>query len=177
MKGKSKKQNQQLTWSEESKLVFERCKTNLINVAHFVFPKSDVKLAVMVDASNLAIGAVVQQFENNQWKPLRFFSRKLTTTEQRYSTYDRELLAAKHFIEGREFTLFSDHKPLVYALKPNLDKASPRQRRHLDLLAQFSSDIQYISGKDNVVADTLSRVDALTAPSSIDFWNRQNYFL
>lgn len=120
MKGKSKKQNQQLTWSEESKLVFERCKTNLINVAHFVFPKSDVKLAVMVDASNLAIGAVVQQFENNQWKPLRFFSRKLTTTEQRYSTYDRELLAAysalrhfKHFIEGREFTLFSDHKPLV----------------------------------------------------------------
>ena len=49
------------------------------------------------------------------------------------------------------------------------EKFSPRQIRQLDFISQFTSDIQHISGKDNVVADTLSRVEAITLPSTIDF--------
>ncbi|GFY72070.1 hypothetical protein TNIN_87401 [Trichonephila inaurata madagascariensis] len=48
----------------------------------------------MVDASDNGIGAVLQQLEHGVWKPLSFFSRKLTDAQKRYSTYDGELLAA-----------------------------------------------------------------------------------
>lgn len=85
--------------------------------------------------------------------------------------YDRELLsiylAIKHFryiLEGRQFLIRTDHKPLVYAFKQKLDKASPRQIRQLDFIAQFSTDIEHISGNQNVVADFLSRIESVSMP-------------
>lgn len=100
----------------------------------------------------------------------------LNQAERKYSTYDRELLAAysaiKHFrylLEGRKFTLYTDHKPLTFALQQKQEKASPRQFRHLDFVAQYTTDIRHISGKQNIVADTLSRIEALTFPSSLDY--------
>jgi hypothetical protein len=69
------------------------------------------------------IRGVMQQKSGDHWRPLGFFSHKLTDTESRYSTFDRELLAAfaaichfRHFCEGRTFQLWTDHKPLVTAL-------------------------------------------------------------
>ena len=57
------------------------------------------------------------------WQPLAFFSRKLNAAETKYSTLDRELLACvaaiRHFqclVEGRAFTLYTDHKQLTYLL-------------------------------------------------------------
>lgn len=69
-------------------------------------------------------------------------------------------LAIKHFrhiLEGRNFTVFTDHKPLVFALHTKSDKYNPRDYRQLDFISQFTTDIQHIAGNDNVVADTLSR--------------------
>lgn len=176
LKGRKKKDNSPVIWTEESNQAFETCKVKLANSTLLVYPSRDAKIAIFVDASNTAIGAVLQQQTPTGWQPLCFFSRKLTKTETNYSTYDRELLAAyaaikyfKNYVEGREFTLFTDHKPLTFSLYQNLEKASPRQRRHLDLIAQFTSDIRHISGVDNIVADTLSRVEEINVGSSIDY--------
>lgn len=57
----------------------------------FLSPKSDIVL--VTDASTNCIGAALEQIENGSTRPVGFFSRKLTETERRYSTYDRELLA------------------------------------------------------------------------------------
>ena len=53
------------------------------------------------------------------WCVWHFFSQKLWTPE---STFDRELLALylgirhfRYFLEGRQFTAFTDHKPLTSA--------------------------------------------------------------
>ncbi|XP_063994836.1 uncharacterized protein LOC135172612 [Diachasmimorpha longicaudata] len=67
-------------------------------------------------------------------------------------------------VEARTFTIFTDHKPITFAFRQKLEKASPRQARHLDFIGQFSTDIQHVSGKDNVVADALSRIDAVSSP-------------
>ena len=75
--------------------------------------------------------------------------------------------AAKHFrhyIEAKLFTLYTDHKPLTYALSSTAER-SPSQARHLSFIAEFTTDIQYIRGKHNVIADALSRIHA----STIDF--------
>ena len=74
----------------------------------------------------------------------------------------------QHSIEGREFTLFTDHKPLTFSLSSSSDKYSPRESRQLDYISQFTSDIQHISGANNVVADALSRISSLNSFQGID---------
>lgn len=123
LKGKGKKENKPIEWSDESKIAFEKCKSDLSEVTILSYPRTNSKLSIMVDASNVALGAVVQQLNNGHWQPLSFFSRKLTDTERNYSTYDRELLAAyaairhfKHLVEGREFIhyfLTTSHLPFL----------------------------------------------------------------
>nr|XP_054767000.1 uncharacterized protein LOC129274180 [Lytechinus pictus] len=73
--------------------------------------------------------------------------------------------------KGREFTVYTDHKPLTYALRSKPDRHSPREIRQLDYISQFTSDIQHVHGVDNTVADALSRlhVDALHTSFTVDF--------
>ncbi len=60
-------------------------------------------------------------------------------------------------LEGRRFTIFTDHKPLTYALQRTSDPWSARQARQLSYLAEYTDDIRHIAGEENIVADTLSR--------------------
>lgn len=64
----------------------------------------------------------------------------------------------RYFVEGRQFYVLTDHKPLVYALASTPERHSPWLSRHLDFISQFTTDIRYVRGSDNTVADTLSRV-------------------
>lgn len=155
--------------------VFEDCKTSLSEAALLAHPDASADLAIVTDASDSSIGAVLQQRKKNHsaWEPLGFFSHKLSSSQVKYSPYDRELLAVyeaikyfRHMIEARIFSIFTDHKPLTFAFSRCKDNCSPRQFRHLDFIGQFSTDIRYIPGKENVVADALSRVEEVT---SIDY--------
>ena len=71
-------------------------------------------------------------------------------------------------LQVRHFTILTDHKPLTSAFHQKGDKCSPRHFNHLDLISQFTADILHISGQDNIVADTLSRVEVITAPITHD---------
>ena len=133
-------------------------------------------MCLVTDASDTAVGAVLQQRIESVWSPLAYFSRKLKPAETKYSMFDRELLAIdlaikhfQHFLEGRQFSVITDHKPLTFALASPSRHHSPRQIRHLDFISQFTSDIRFIKGASNAAADALSRleVDALnTVPDS-----------
>jgi hypothetical protein len=121
------------------------------------------------------MGVVLQQRVQNAWQPLAFFSRKLSPAQQKYSAYDRELLAIyeavkhfRHMLEARHFIIFTDHKPITYAFQQKRDKCSPRQFNHLDYISQFTTDIRHISWQYNVVADALSRVETISAPVTHD---------
>ena len=63
-------------------------------------------------------------------------------------------------MEGRTFHVLIDHKPLVYALHTHPSKHSPRQVRHLDFIAKFTSDLRHIKGTANTPADALLRIEA-----------------
>ena len=130
----------------------------------------------MTDASDVPVGAVLQQQVADQWHPISYFSKKLKPAEVRYSTFDRELLAVylsiQHFrymVEGREFCVYTDHKPLTRALMSRSTQHSPRQVRHLDFVSQFTGDIRHVKGSENPVADALSRIElnALTQQQGI----------
>lgn len=63
--------------------------------------------------------------------------------------------------------IFTDHKPLIFAFHQKLDKASSYQARNLDPIAQFSTDIRYVTGKDNIAADAFSRIEEVS--KSMDY--------
>lgn len=163
--------------SEEAKSAFTKIKQAVADATMLQHPHNRAPLSLAVDASNTAVGAVLQQMINKQWNPIAFFSKRLSPTETRYSTFGRELLAIylairhfRHFVEGREFTVFTDHKPLTYALSSSTDRYSPRETRQLDYVSQFTSDIRHVSGVNNPVADALSRINStFSTPGPINF--------
>lgn len=164
-----------ILWNDEAEDAFQKCKHRLVEATKLDYYDPDAQLSLMVDASDLAAGAVLQQRSRGAWKPLGYFSVKFNDREQRYSTYDRELLAVylgvKHFkdvIEGRNPVIFTDHKPLTFAFKQDANKPSPRQQRMLSFISEYTTDLIHISGVDNIPADVLSRVDAIWLPSTID---------
>jgi len=163
-----------LQWTEHHQQAFEAAKAALAAAVPLSHPAREAVLALYTDASSTHIGGVLQQKVGQVQQPLAFFSRKLSPTEQRYCTFDRELLGAyaavKHFrflLEGRRFTLYTDHRPLTSSLH-QIDVACPeRRQRQLAFLAEFTSDVQHVRGEDNVVADLLSRPpEAVSEPES-----------
>ncbi|GFX04352.1 retrovirus-related Pol polyprotein from transposon 17.6 [Trichonephila clavipes] len=129
-----------------------RCKQALADAALLAHPSPSAPLALHVDASDYAIGGALHQVVDSELQPLAFFSRKLTSSEKSYSAYDRELLAIysairyfRYMLEARDFTVFTDHKPLTYAFR------------------------QKVTRSDNIAADVLSRVSAITFPTQIDY--------
>uniref|UniRef100_A0A1X7UAL8 Reverse transcriptase/retrotransposon-derived protein RNase H-like domain-containing protein n=1 Tax=Amphimedon queenslandica TaxID=400682 RepID=A0A1X7UAL8_AMPQE len=82
-----------LQWTPDALSSFTNIKNTLTNVTLQFHPVLNAPASHMTDASDLAIGAVLQQLIDGHWQPLSYFSRKLTATECNYSTFDRELLA------------------------------------------------------------------------------------
>lgn len=160
-----------ITLTAEHLEAFENCKRSLSEATLLVHPDPKAELSIHTDASDTAIGGVLQQLNGQEWQPLAFFSKKLSPSQKKYSPYDRELLAIyeairyfRFMVEARVFSVVTDHKPLTFAFATNRENCSPRQFRYLDYINQFTTDIRYIKGEENVVADTLSRIEELTLP-------------
>ena len=94
-----------------------------------------------------------------------YCSRSLTKSERNYAQIEKELLASvwackkfRIYIQGVEFVLQSDHKPLIPLINiKNLADAPVRCQRMLMRLARYSTTSEYVAGKYMVVADTLSK--------------------
>ena len=156
---------------------FNEVKQKLATTSLLVHPVPDAQFSLVADESGTGVGAVLQQQYQQQLQPLAYFPRQLKPAEQRYSTFGRELLAmyvaVKHFqhsLEGRQFVIYNNHRPLTFALRSKPDKYSPRETRHLDFVSQFTNDIRHISGEQNAAEDALSRlpINSLFSPSDID---------
>lgn len=166
-----------LSMTESASAAFQKLKTYLSEATELNYVPTDpnVQLFLATDASQEAVGAVLQQLKDGAFQPLSFFSRRLQPAQTRYSTFGRELLAIyyairhfRHLLEGRQFTVLTDHKPLTYALNTTTDRHSPREIRQLDYISQFTSDIRYVTGVSNAAADALSRVHITSLTSGIN---------
>jgi hypothetical protein len=167
-----------LVWSEDAATAFSAAKTALAAATSLVHPLPGAVISLATDASNTHIGGVLQQLSAGSWRPLAFFSRKLSPAESKYSTFDRELLAVfaavRHFrfvLEGRPFRILTDHLPLTLAMRRVSPLWSARQVRQLAYVSEFSTDIRHTPGLKNVVADTLSRpstTSPILAPVPVD---------
>ena len=105
---------------------------------------------------------LLQVFEGKKL-PIQYLSKKLLPRERQYSTIEKECLAIvravsvlREYLEGREFIIETDHFPLQWLNK--MKGQNQRLLRWSLLLQEFKFKIHHIKGKDNKVADSLSRM-------------------
>ena len=155
----------QLSWTDDAITSFNNLKQALASCPTLSYPSIEcTEYHLVTDSSNYAVGAALYQMIDSNPSPVAFFSRKLSLTQRSYSTYDRELLGAylavlhfKSIIDGHAVTLFTDHKPIVAAIKSQNTPASERQQRQLSFISEYIKTVAYIKGNNNIVADCLSR--------------------
>jgi len=110
------------------------------------------------DASGVGIGGLLMQ----GGKPVAYFSEKLNGPTLNYSTYDKEFYALvrsletwQHYLWPKEFIIHSDHESLKYLRMQN--KLNRRHAKWVEFIESFPYIIKHKKGKDNVIADALSR--------------------
>ena len=154
-----------LYWTELGMNAFEQLKRCLCEAPVLVVADDEKPFVIHVDACSFAIGAVLSQLDScGQLRPVAFFSQKLTDTQLRWATYERELWAmvaalqhwdwhlrsSRHMIE-----IHSDHRSLECLMLQ--ETWTPKQSRWALVLAQYKFSINFVPGELNVVADALSR--------------------
>ena len=152
-------------FTDSEKSSFDDIKLKLSEIKSLAHPLPNVdQYQLVTDSSNYAVGAALHQLVNGSPIPIGFFSKKLSQAQQKYSAFDRELLAAylsvlhfRHQIRGRNVLLLTNHEPLCSAFKSTSPSKNDRQQRHLSILTEYIADIDHIKGSHNIVADCLSR--------------------
>ncbi len=147
-------------WTSIQEACFEALKLALCNAPTLKTPDFDAPFEVIVDASNVAVGAVLTQ----AGRPVAYESKKLSPAEMRWTTTERELFSAVHALRKwqcylrhptQQFTLWTDHNPNTF-FSSGSRPLTPRQARWQEFLAPFNFQWKYKKGQDNI-ADTLSR--------------------
>ena len=151
-----------LQWGAEQERAFSDLKGALCQGPVLQSPDFDKPFTVQTDASGIGLGAVLLQGEGADQRPVAFISRKLFPRETRYAAVELECLAIKwaldtlrYYLLGRDFKLETDHRALQWLGR--MKDSNARITRWFLALQPYRFQVQYRAGKQNVVADFLSR--------------------
>jgi len=155
-------------WGDSQEVAFNTLKDKLTHAPLLQLPDFNKVFELECDASGIGLGAVLLQ----EGKPVAYFSEKLSGANLRYSTYDKELYALvrtlqtwQHYLWHREFIIHSDHEALKHIrTQTNLNR---RHANWVEFIESFPYIIKHKNGKENVIADALSR--RYTMLSQLDF--------
>jgi hypothetical protein len=143
-------------WGEEQQKAFDEIKQKVSKETLLAFPDFEKEFHVYTDASNKKLGAVIMQ----EGKPLAFYIRKLNSAQTRYTTGEQELLSIvetlkefRDILLGQQVIVHIDHLNILYGKLSN-DCIT----RWILLLEEYGPNYVHIAGKNNIVANALSRL-------------------
>ncbi|GBG75825.1 hypothetical protein CBR_g21070 [Chara braunii] len=149
-------------WDRDCTSALKKLKHALIEYPILKVADSSLPFVVTTDVSQYGIGAVLQQDDDNGYRPVEFMSARMPSEKVATSTYERQLYALrqalehwKHYLLGRHFKVYSDHETLRW-LKTQA-KMTPKLTRWSAEIDQYDFELKPVKGKFNVVADALSR--------------------
>ncbi|XP_010530537.1 PREDICTED: uncharacterized protein LOC104807122 [Tarenaya hassleriana] len=145
-------------WGAVQEEAFQTLKAKLINSPLLTLPDFTKTFEIECDASRIGIGAVLMQ----EKRPVAYFSEKLSGAQLSYPTYDKEMYALvralqtwQHYLWPKEFVIHTDHESLKHLKGQH--KLNRRHAKWVEFLETFPYVIRYKQGKENIVADALSR--------------------
>ncbi|CAN6583472.1 unnamed protein product [Malus baccata var. baccata] len=150
-------------FDDECAKAFNHLKEKLTSAPIIVPPDWSLPFKLMCDASDYALGAVLEQMRDKKPHVIYYASRTLNDAQLNYSTTEKELLAVlfaldkfRSYLLGTKVIIYTDHTALKYLLTKK--EAKPRLIRWMLLLQEFDVEIRDKKGSENVVADHLSRM-------------------
>lgn len=167
-----KRKDAKWVWGQEQQAAFQALKAALVSSPVLQMPHFDKRFVVHCDASGTALGVVLSQEHEGHLLPVAFASRALNKHELNYSTLQLECLAVvfafqkfQQYLEHREFDVHTDCSALTWLL--NHPRQTGKIARWITLINSFKFTIAHIKGKDNNVADCLSRLFENTETTEI----------
>ncbi|KAL5752228.1 hypothetical protein ACOSQ2_022735 [Xanthoceras sorbifolium] len=152
------KKNVGFKWGNEQEKAFNLIKEKLTNAPLLALPNFAKVFEIECDASGIGMGAVLMQ----EGRPIAFFSEKISGAALNYPTYDKEMYALvraletwQHYLWPKEFVIHTDHESLKHLKGQH--KLNKRHAKWVEFIETFPYVIKYKKGKENVVADALSR--------------------
>nr|GEY80469.1 reverse transcriptase domain-containing protein [Tanacetum cinerariifolium] len=143
---------------------FETLKKKLIEAPILVVPDWNIPFELMCDASDFAIGTVLEQRKTKHFQPIHYASKTMTEAQNHYTTTKKEMLAVVYAFEKfrpylvlSKSIVYTDHSALKYLL--NKQDAKLRLIRWVLLLQEFDIIIRDKKGTKNLAADHLSRLE------------------
>ncbi|KAJ4801231.1 polyprotein [Rhynchospora pubera] len=162
-------------WNVKAQEAFERLKKAMSSAPVLALPDFTQPFCIEADACETGLGAVLTQ----GGRPLAYLSKALGPKNMAKSTYEKELMAIlmavskwRHYLQGQPFVIKTDHQSLKHLLEQKLKHQL--QHKALTKFIGLDYSIQYKKGKQNVVADALSRRNNLTTNSSTSNLNYLN---
>jgi hypothetical protein len=159
------KQDVPWTWGQPQQEAFEKLKTAMLTAPVLVHPDHERQYLLETDASDVAIGAVLSQKQDDgKYHPVDFLSSSHTKEQRAYPTHDQELLAImkaldhwRHWLMGAKHTVevLSDNEGLQWFRTKQ--KLNGRQKRWMVELEDYHVKIYHRPGRQSVVPDALSR--------------------
>ena len=152
-------------WTEEHDDYFDAIRLAVSEAKLLRHPDFEREFFVQCDASEYALGAVLlQDFGRGELEPIEFGSRKFTKSERNWHCSEQELVAVvwalQHWIRfllPRPFTVFTDHKNLEILFRGGQTTKLKKLLRWCLFLQQFDFTAKHLPGKQNYIADFLSR--------------------
>jgi hypothetical protein len=153
------------SWTEQADAAFELLKTAFSSAPILVHWDPDRPTRVETDASNKAISGILSQQVDSRWRPVAYWSRKLSDAELRWATGQKELLAIiesfehwSHYLEGtdRKFVVLTDHQALKGVVAALARDLRGRLARWVYRLAGFDFDIEHRPGKKTPLTPSLA---------------------
>ncbi|XP_065426955.1 uncharacterized protein LOC135976185 [Chrysemys picta bellii] len=162
-----KHQPNKVIWSEACQKGFNKVKALLSAKPVLASPDFEKPFELCTDASDTGLGAVLMQTgEDSKKHPIAFLSKKLSPAEQNYSVIEKECYAIvwavkqlRPYLFNRRFRILTDHSPLVWLHRTK--GTNSKLLRWSLVLQEFDMEITHIKGKENWVADALSRKEEL----------------
>nr|AAQ56339.1 putative gag-pol polyprotein [Oryza sativa Japonica Group] len=146
------------TWGTSQENAFHMLKDKLTHAPLLQLPDFNKTFELECDASGIGLGGVLLQ----EGKPVAYFSEKLSGPVLNYSTYDKELYALvrtletwQHYLWPKEFVIHSDHESLKHIRSQG--KLNRRHAKWVEFIESFPYVIKHKKGKENIIADALSR--------------------
>jgi hypothetical protein len=157
------KPSRKFKWTPDANKAFQKLKNAIVHDLVLAHPMFGKPFVLRTDASNYGVGAVLSQVdEAGEERVVSFAGKVLDKAQINYTTSEKECYAIvyalekfREYLEGHEFVLQTDNKALIYL--DSMRNSNQRLMRWSWKLQEWSPYIQYIKGRDNVLADYLSR--------------------